>query len=229
MASSVKNPLWQALQSCIAWVCVLLLLLPASVADSGGTLLYAQGSVLVNGKAVTDSIALFPGNTVQTGVDSSASITLAGSTLMLSANSRMTFQPDTISLQEGAVTVGTSSRISLRDGCLKVTPVGTNWTKYEVVDLTKLAKVTAQKESITVESTSGLTASSRPSGAAAATLNEGQETRSDKTCAPSEHRPYWIYGAAAGAAGGFLAWILLRCDAPVSPSTPASPSGSNCN
>jgi hypothetical protein len=228
----------------MAWGCIVLLAVPASAADSGNALLYAKGSVLVDGKAVTDSSAVAPGNAVQTGENSSASITVAGSTVMVAANSQLTFQPDAITLQHGAVSVGTSSRMRVKIGCLEVTPVGAIWTKYEVVDASGVAKVAARKESVLVENGSRLQAASnsKAAGGGSQTLSEGHEAARDETCAVEKHpqtapvsgtqpfyaQPYFLYGTIAAAAV-FTVWILWPCDDPVSPSAPASSNGNNCN
>lgn len=242
MPDFVLNPWWKGLRWWIAWGCVALMVLPVSAADSGNAMLYAKGSVLVNGKPVTDSSALAPGNTVETGEGASASITVAGSTLMVAAKSQLTFQPEVITLQHGAVSVGTSSRMRVQIGCLKVTPVGATWTKYEVVDVSGVAKVAARKESVFVENGSRLQASSasKTAGNGSQTLTEGHEATRDETCAvgkqgaptagaqPFYTQPYFIYGTIAAAAV-FTVWILWPCDDPVSPSAPASSSGNNCN
>ncbi len=243
MLRSVESLRLMSLRWWIAWSCALLLAFPVDAADSGSALLYARGAVLVDGKPVTDTVALFPGSSVQTNENSSANITAAGSTLMVSPKSQLAYAADSINLQHGGVAVATSARLKVRIGCLTVAPVSGNWTRYEVADVSGLVKVAAKKENVAVESGSALAAASKAPASAAAdmTLTEGHETAREESCEPPEHSqtarpaavypfytsPYFLYGT-IGAAAGFTTWILWRCDDPVSPSSPASSSGNGC-
>jgi hypothetical protein len=222
-------------------MCVLLLVVPAQATDPGGAMLYAKGTVQVNGKPVTDAIAIMPGDTVHTGDGSSANITATGATMMLGPNTDLTYKPDVIALVHGGVAMGTSSKMRVTLGCINVTPSGTNWTRYEVVDVSGVAKVAARTESVIVENTSLKAISSKSGGSPAGmTLSEGQETVRDEYCAaksepaataistPFYTSPYFIYSM-IGVAAGFTTWILLKCDNPVSPSSPGSSGGSGCH
>ena len=71
----------ESLVKCLAWV--LVVLFPASIvmADATSAMLTSNGSVSVNGSPVERTTAVFPGDKVQTGPNSIATLTSEGTSV----------------------------------------------------------------------------------------------------------------------------------------------------
>ena len=95
-------------RNAICWVMLALFPLSLSAADTNAAMLYAKGTTWVNGGAVTDSSAVFPGDLVQTKDNSMANINASGSNVMVLADSLVTYNGGGVSLDHGSVSVKTS-------------------------------------------------------------------------------------------------------------------------
>ena len=69
--------------------------------------------------------------------DSSATLSLDGSTVLIQPESVAKLQDDLLVLDHGSVSVGTSKSFKVRVNCLTVVPVLNEWTQYEVTDSTE--------------------------------------------------------------------------------------------
>ncbi len=94
---------------------MLLFVFPAAtvMADTNAAMLRGKGIVSVNGNPVSQSISLFPGDRVQTGADSTASITAKGMALILSAKTQLV-------LEEKGILVHSGSALVMSTGALQV-------------------------------------------------------------------------------------------------------------
>src|ERR1700716_143827 len=91
--------------------CLLVILFPAQMMLAGETasaMLYTNGAAWLNGGDVPKSAALFAGDMLQTGPDSTASIQSNGSSVMVLADSLVKFQGLAVELEHGSVRVTTS-------------------------------------------------------------------------------------------------------------------------
>src|SRR6266436_1484612 len=90
--------------------CILMFLLPASMfaADTSAAMLYTNGTAWINGGTVPKSSAIFSGDLVQTKADSVASIKAPGTSVLVSSDSLVQFQGDSVKLEHGGMNVGTS-------------------------------------------------------------------------------------------------------------------------
>ena len=207
------------------------LIVPASLfaADSGAAMLYANGAAWLNGSHVPNSSAIFVGDLLQTRSDSAANIHAAGSSITVLGDSLVQFEGDSLKVEHGAVSVSTSKGVATTAGDVKVAPVSNVWTEFNVSDTNGTVRIAARKGDLTVTDDNGTV-----------TLAQGQETTRDETSDQSDSKKKNKrrgVGAAPAAGGGALnspiaigigggaiigvtAWVLLKNDDPVSPSTP---------
>lgn len=211
--------------------CVLLLIVPASLlaADSGAAMLYANGAAWLNGGHVPNSSAIFAGDLVQTRSDSAANIHAPGSSITVLGDSLVQFEGASLKVEHGGVSVSTSKGVATTAGDVRVAPVSNEWTEFNVTDIDGMVRIAARKGDLTVTDDNGTV-----------TLAQGQETTRDEQSDQGDKKkkdkkrgagaapaagggvlssPIAI-GVGAAAIGGVTAWVLLKNDNPVSPSTP---------
>lgn len=129
---------------------ILALPLATTLADTNAAMAYIQGSASVNGRTVSDSVAVFPGDAIQTGSRSAASISLKGSSVLVTENSSVTFGNTELSLTSGTAQVRTSQGMKARVASISVTPVSAKPAAYEVVRQGAEVRITAVNGSLTV-------------------------------------------------------------------------------
>jgi len=208
---------------------ILVAVVPASLwaADSSPAMLYARGTAWINGGAVPRTSAVFPGDMVQTRVDSMASINASGSSVVVLADSLIKFEGPTVGLEHGGLTVATSQGLGTHAGDVTVVPVSNGWTQFEVKQASDgTVQIMAQKGDVNVSD-----------GSTTSTLAQGQKMAVDSSAEKKKKKrrkgggaipasggavldsPYVIYGGAA-AVGGLLTWVLLQDSTPVSSVAP---------
>jgi hypothetical protein len=201
-------------------------------ADTGAAVVHSKGGVWVNGTEVADSTAIFPGDLLETKPGSVANLDAEGSSVLIQAESVVKFQGNSLSLEHGSVSVGTSTGMSVHVNCIKVEPLSNDRTQYDVADVSGAVQVAAHKNDVNITQSIALRkATPESSSSPSAVVHEGQQaTRDETTACGAAPRPAgagnglntkWIeIGAAAG--GGVLALCLLLCRG--SKSTSVSPS-----
>ncbi|HET7892518.1 MAG TPA: hypothetical protein VFL34_13385 [Candidatus Sulfotelmatobacter sp.] len=193
-------------------------------ADLPGAMLYSHGTALLNGNTISRSSAIFAGDLVQTNADSVANINATGSSVLVLNESLVEYQGTTLRLEHGGVTVSTSKLLAAQAGSVKVSPVASVWTEFEVRDVDGKVQILARKGDLTIKDDNGTT-----------TLAQGQEaTRDDSQQNEKKNRRVaagqipgygaaldspWAIGIGGGIILGGTAWVLLaHGDEPVSPS-----------
>jgi hypothetical protein len=209
---------------------MLLLIVPGSLfaADSGAAMLYANGAAWLNGSHVPNSSAIFSGDMVQTRSDSAASIHAPGSSITVLGDSLVKFEGASLTLEHGGVSVSTSKSVATVAGEVRVAPVSSAWTEFNVTDTNGTVRIAARKGDLTITDDNGTE-----------TLAQGQETTRDEQSDQRDKKkdkkratgavpaagggvlnsPLAI-GAGAAAIGGVTIWVLTRSSNPMSPSTP---------
>lgn len=220
--------------------CMMVMIFPAALfaADQPAAMLYSHGTASLNGNPIARSSAIFSGDLIQTNTDSVANINATGSSVLVLNGSLVQYEGSTIKLEHGGVTISTSKLLSTHAGDVKVSPVATVWTEFEVRDVDGKVQIAARKGDLTISDNAGTT-----------TLAQGQETTRDESQSQSQDDSQVHKGkkkkrgagpapaAAPGAAGGILnspiavgiaggivvggtAWVLSHSDDPVSPAKP---------
>jgi hypothetical protein len=217
--------------------CVLVISLPALMyaADNSAAMLYTNGTAWVNGAHVPrDSSSIFSGDLLQTRSDSVANIKSPGSTITVFSDSLVQFEGSSVRVDHGGVTVATSKGVGTTVGDVRVLPLSSSWTEFNVIDVDGTVRIAAHKGDLTVSDGSGTV-----------TLAQGQETTREESSTQSDkdqpdkgkknkkraagaapaatggalNSPLAV-GIGAGAIVGITAWVLIKNDEPVSPSKP---------
>jgi len=221
-----------ALRNSLCWVMALLCPLSLLAADTGGAVVHSKGGVSVNGAEVADSTAIFPGDVLETKPGFVANLDADGSSVLIQAESVVKFQANSLNLEHGSVSVGTSTRMSVHVNCIRIEPVSNDRTQFDVTDVSGTVQVAAHKSDVNItQSTVVRKVTPEGNSSASSIVHEGQQASRDEAAAcgaaPRPGGPLnglntkWIeIGAAAG--GGALALCLLLCKG--SKSTSASPS-----
>ena len=130
----------------------MLIVFPMSVlaADAPAAMLFATGSVMLNGNGAPHNTALFPGDSVRTVKDSAATLTADGSTIMVDPASAIVFGGDRVELNYGAALVTTKKGMSARIKNLTVAPAAHTDTTYRVTRTAGRVLVAALRGSVAV-------------------------------------------------------------------------------
>jgi hypothetical protein len=212
------------LRNVLCWM--LIAIVPASLVavDSGAAMLYAKGTTWINGSSVPRSSAIFPGDLVQTKLDSVANINASGSSVVILSDSLIKFEGSAVSVEHGGVTVATSRGMVTRAGEITVAPTSNAWTEFEVSDVNGTVQIVARKGDVSISN-----------GSQTSTLPQGQQTtRQESENRNKKKRPGGAVPAAGGgvldspiaigvgaaAVGGLVTWVLLQGDEPASPDRP---------
>jgi hypothetical protein len=215
--------------------CAPLLLFTSSVfgANPDAASIHVDGAAAVNNVRVPRvSTAMFPGDLLQTGTNSAATINKSGSSITVLASSLVEYQGTAVDVRHGAVAVLTSKRMAAIAGDVRVSPLTDAWAEFDVVDKDGIVTIRARKGNLVIDD-----------GSKQVTLAQGLEmTRDDKTpVAPNKSsnkkRNLKQVGAKPAAEGGALnswvaigvgagtdalltTWVLVKNDNPASPVKP---------
>lgn len=178
----------------------------ALFADAAAGMLYARGSVMLNGTKVDASTAVFSGDKVQTGDDSAFAFTSSGATVLVPANSSVVLQKNNLELVCGTALVATTSSMSAKVGNLSITPAEKE-AKFELIQTTSELRVTAREGDLKIgDNRTEMTLAAGQSITAAGgcstgvVYNAAATTRSEAPPPPS-----YVLGAAA--------WVLIAAAA----------------
>ena len=129
----------------VSWMMVLLCPLSLTAADTGSAVLHSEGGVWVNGFEISGSTVVFPGDLLETKPGFVANVDAEGSSVVIQPESVVKFQGTFLSLEHGSVSVGTSTSMSVHVSCIKVEPVSSERTQYDVADVSGTVQVAAHK------------------------------------------------------------------------------------
>ena len=131
--------------------------------------LRASGTVQVNGTRSREITTLFPDDLIQTGEDSVANITAAGSSLLVMPNASVKYLGKVAEISEGGVAIATSDGMAATVDGLTITPAAQELSKFEVVEREDSVVIAARQGNLTVTD-----------GQQSSTVQEGQETTRKK-------------------------------------------------
>jgi hypothetical protein len=215
----------------VAWVMVILFPLSLMAADTGSAVVHSSGGVWVNGAEVRDSIAVFPGDLLETKPGFVANLDATGSSVLIQGESVVKFQGDYLILEHGGVAVGTSTSMSVQVNCLRVEPLSNERTQYDVTDVNGTVQVAAHKNDVNIRQGGALRKAASGNNSSA-TVHEGQQaTRDEAAVCGAASRPEGAGGGLnskwleiGAGVGGAVVLCLLLCKAKnpsnVSPSQP---------
>jgi hypothetical protein len=137
-------------RSGIALTCALLVILGAGVLSAQtGAMLYANGTVRVNGHDASDASSVFSGDRIQVTSSSSGSINRTGSSVVISPNSSIQYDPASVDLLQGSARVNTSKGMSVKVGELVVAPQSAT-AKFDVTRAGDKVVVVSREGAVTI-------------------------------------------------------------------------------
>ena len=202
--------------------------------ETGAAVVHTKGGVWVNGAEVADSTAVFPGDVLETKPGSVADLDSEGSSVLIQPESVVKFQGNSLNLEHGGVSVGTTTSMSVHVNCVKVEPASSERTQYDVADLSGTVQVAAHKSDVNITQSGALKkATAEGSASQSALVREGQQaTREEAAACGAALRPggagnslntKWLE-IGGGVGGGALVFCLLLCKGTKSPSvSPSQP------
>ncbi len=215
------------LRSVVSMALTLLVPLQLLGQESASGMVYANGPAWVNGTEIPKSVAVFPGDVLQTKQDASANLTTNGSSVMVLSDSLVKYEGSSVGVDRGSVRVSTGSGFEAHACEVKARPVNNTPTQYQFTHADRHVTVIATKGDVTVEDHQG-----------SKTVKEGEQTTRDDGCKLAiKKNPKKRPGVAAAAGGGILSspavlytgiaivggvttWVLLQGDDPISPACP---------
>ena len=119
-------------------------------AQTGGAMLYANGNAKVNGQAAGISTSIFSGDKVDVTDASSVSINRSGSSVVVSPNSSIQYDPASVEVIQGSLRVSTSKGMSASVGQILVSPKDTV-AKFDVLRTDDKVVVVSREGALTVK------------------------------------------------------------------------------
>jgi len=110
-----------------------------------------KGAAFQNGNAVPGSVAILPGDYIQTQPDSAGKITVNGSSVLVEEESLIKYLPAIIGLGHGGVSVMTQKYLVVQAGDVIVTPITEGQVQYEVTDRDGIVHIAARKGDVKLE------------------------------------------------------------------------------
>lgn len=215
---------------------LLLVLWPLSLSaqDKASAILRSDGGVWINGAEVAGSSPVFPGDLIETRPAAIANLDAEGSSVLIQPETVVKYQGTFLDLDHGSVSVGTSTTLSVHVKCIRVTPVSSARTQYDVADRSGSVHVSAIKKDVNI-TLGGLAKKTTQANklAESATVHEGEEATREESVACGDTAPptnpasapntKWIeIGGGVAGAGVILCLLLCRGTSPSL--TPVSPS-----
>jgi len=208
------------LRNLVCWALSVTFPLSLMAADTGSAILHSTGGVWINGTAAPDSTAVVAGDLLETKPGSVANLDADGSAVLIQSESIVKFNGDSLTLEHGSVSVGTSKSMSVHIDCIRVVPISNEWTQYDVTDVDGIVHVAAHKKDVNIQLAASVRKPS-PEGAASqsGTVHEGEQATRAQSEACGTERPNqgtnspnkkWIE-IGAGTGGGVIILCLLLC------------------
>jgi hypothetical protein len=209
-----------ALRNFISWMLILLFPLSLMAADTGSAIVRGSGGISVNGIEVADSIAIFPGDFLETKPGFIANLDAEGSSVLIQGESYVKFQGNYLVLEHGSVSVGTSTEFSVHIKCMRVDPLSHDRTQFDVTDVNGTVQVAAHKNDVRIQKTgTARKPTSQGSSSESGVVHEGQQATREESAvcgaaAPEEAghalNTKWLE-IGGGVGGGALVLCLLLC------------------
>ena len=219
------------------WLChVAILPVSLHAQDVSGAILHTTGSVLLNTTPAPPSAALFGSSHIETQPNSAARISASGSTADIGPETIVDYENSELSLNHGSLSLNTTIGWKVRIGCRLFTPANeSQWTQYEVVDVSGKIMVSALKGDLYLDSRQS---SSHPAkhGATSTriTIRAGERQSVDEKCDEKETKlddrlpgigpilnSPWAIIIGSAAIGTLTCWAL--CFSGPNPASPSKP------
>lgn len=195
------------LNKALCWLMMLVVSSVYTMADVNAARMRPEGTVSLNGNSADRASAIFAGDKLLTGADSTAAITVRGSTVLIAANSAVTFGDNSVDLGRGTAVVTTSRGMSARLRGVTVAPAGENTVRFRVSDESGTAQVAALAGPLVVTPAAGTPTVLQPGAAMALADSDGVGAGSANAGWLSEDKSILIAVLGAIAAGLIIAAV----------------------
>lgn len=136
------------LRTLIFYTLLVAIAVPAVADDVTLAMLHGSGVILVNGTPIPNTSALLPGDIVETGKESSATISRKGTLVQVRPDSRIVYRGDTIEVQSGSANIGTTAGVSGVVNTLRAVPDSTH-VRFELSRLGDCIRLAVEEGSVT--------------------------------------------------------------------------------
>jgi len=121
------------------------------MADATSAMLIANGSATVNGSPIEKATAVFPGDKVQTGPNTVATLTSQGSAVTVGGNSTLVFSKSFVNVLCGTALVSTSRGMPARVSNLLVQPARGTQTRFEISQQEGQLQIIAREGTLAID------------------------------------------------------------------------------
>ena len=198
--------------------------LPASVmsAETQSAMLYASKSAFLNGTSIPRTSAVFPGDKLSVPADSAATITVSGSSILVPALSKITYNGDSVTIEpQAAVAVTTTKGMAAQIQNIRISPAKNGSAQYQVGRYNGQIVVAAKQGTVLIAGVNG-----------SSTLAEGNTTTlpdpepqnpvpATTGIGSAGSLPTWVAILIGAAAAGITAGVALGTSG--TPATPPAP------
>lgn len=206
---------------------------PLVAQDSGGAMLHSNTGVLLNRNPAPASSAIFPDDFIQTQSTGQATINATKSTATIAADTIVQFAGNVLNLDHGTLLVSTSNAMTVRVGCISITPVTEEWTQYDVTDVDGKVTVNARKNDVNIDDAGAKSQQNKSlNHNPRVTVREGNQASREEKCAAALRPPDYVAGKGAILNSPWVKWpavvaigvgvcsVICTGDQPVSPTRP---------
>ena len=140
------------------WAVVMALAVPVSLmsAETSGAVIYATNTARLNGTEVSKTAAIFPGDKLSVPDNSSVTISLKGTSILVPKNSNVSFAADAVQLgAQTAVAINTTAGMAAQVENVLVSPAKNGAAKYEVARYNGQVFVAAKQGTVLLASATG--------------------------------------------------------------------------
>ncbi len=181
----------------------------------------AYGAAWLNGVAVEQSSAIFPGDLVQTSPSSALKIRSTGSSVTVLPDSLVNFEGGGVGVGHGGVKLATSKSMFARAGIVTATPASSAWTEFELTDVDGTVQIVAIKGDLQISDGSQTTTLSQGQQATQTVSDEAQSKKDQSGTDPNGKKKkkkkaiyIFVVASAAAATAGAVALAVESAPAP---------------
>jgi hypothetical protein len=191
----------------------MMVLTPAAMlmAESGNTMLYASGSVTLNGKEVARSASVASGDKIETAGTTATAVSQDGSKVTVSPYSAVRYESSSVSVVKGTAAINTNEGMAAKAAQITITPKDKSAT-YEIARLDNNVVITSKTGALMITDAGATTeleagaSSSRPAEPTPAPAPAPQAAPSFPGSSLTRTQAWIIAGVVGGASAACGYW-----------------------
>jgi hypothetical protein len=129
----------------------MMVLTPAAMlmAETGNTMLYASGNVMLNGKEVARSASVATGDKIETAGTTATAVSQDGSKVTVSPYSAVKYESSSVSVMKGTAAINTSDGMAAQAAQITITPKDKSAT-YEIARVDNNVVITSKSGALMI-------------------------------------------------------------------------------